>query len=192
MSLTLTLPPAVEPVSLAEAKAHLRLETAADDGYIVVLITTARLQIEAALGLALVNQTWSYSLDAWPAIGPLRLPLSPVAQLISVRSYDALDALSDHPLSDFQLDGKARSPRLLHKVPQPATALRAMNALEIVFVAGFGPAATAVPAAIRHALLLLLAHWYEHRDPSEAEVRDAKIPDAVSVLLAPWRQPRLA
>lgn len=66
MPLILTDGPAVEPVTLAEAKAHLRVDGTAEDTLIGSLIVTSRLHVEAAMGLALVTQSWSVFLDAWP------------------------------------------------------------------------------------------------------------------------------
>ena len=61
-----TSPPATEPVSLAEAKAHLRVTHNDDDAYITTLIKTARQGIEAQTGLGLISQGWSVFLDDWP------------------------------------------------------------------------------------------------------------------------------
>ena len=61
----------------------------------------------------------------------------------------------------------------------------------IAFTAGFGPSPTDVPQPIRQAMLMLVAHWYEHRDPIEIGQPDTAIPKAVSDLLAPYRGPHL-
>ena len=66
MPLVLTAGPEVEPVSVAEAKAHMRIDGSAEDILIGSLIVTSRLHIEAGIGLALVTQGWSWFLDAWP------------------------------------------------------------------------------------------------------------------------------
>ena len=66
MSLLLTTPPVVEPLSLAEAKAHLRVPHADDDAYISTLIVSARLRVERQTGLRLITQNWSQFMDCWP------------------------------------------------------------------------------------------------------------------------------
>ena len=88
MPLVLTAGPAVEPVTLAEAKAHLRVDGTAEDTLIASLIVTSRLHVEAAVGLALITQSWSYFLDAWPPGPALKLPLRPVQSIAAVRLYD--------------------------------------------------------------------------------------------------------
>jgi uncharacterized phiE125 gp8 family phage protein len=72
--------------------------------------------------------------------------------------------------------------------PQPG---QAANGIEIDFTAGYGDAAADVPAPMRQALLLLVAHWYEHRCPIEVGAPDMVIPAVVSDLLAPYRVPRI-
>ncbi len=69
MALVLTSGPATEPVTVAEAKAHLRLDSDAEDVLIASLIITSRLHLEAALGLALIAQGWTLHLDQFPADG---------------------------------------------------------------------------------------------------------------------------
>jgi uncharacterized phiE125 gp8 family phage protein len=68
---------------------------------------------------------------------------------------------------------------------------KAAGGIEIAFTAGYGAAASDVPAPIRQALLLLVAHWYEHRDPIEIGTDATIIPAAVSELLQPYRVRRL-
>ncbi|MEZ5853954.1 MAG: head-tail connector protein [Hyphomicrobiaceae bacterium] len=191
MSLVMTSGPVLEPVSLAEAKAHLRVDSSVEDALIQSLVVTSRLHIEAALGLALITQAWSYFLDRWPKNGRVLLPLSPVAAITGIRvwSVDGTSQLMD--LQGFFLDGAGRPPRLATLAgtshPQPG---RSVNGIEIAFTAGFGAAPEDVPAPVRHALLLLVAHWYENREPIEIGGSSNAIPAMVSELLMPYRRRR--
>ncbi|MGE0764892.1 MAG: head-tail connector protein [Hyphomicrobiaceae bacterium] len=192
MSLVMTSGPALEPVSLAEAKAHLRIDGTAEDALIQSLIVTSRLHIEAALGLALITQNWSYYLDRWPKSGRLVLPLRPVAALAHVRVWSDEDVAETLDLSDFLLDGEGMPPRLVALANLDQIARRRMaNSIEVGITAGFGASSDDVPATIRHALLLLVAHWYEHREPVQIGVGVNAVPAMVSELLAPYRRRRL-
>ena len=75
MALVLTSGPGVEPITLAEAKAHLRIDGSVEDTLILSLVITSRLHIEAALGLALITQGWSYFIDAWADMNAAHLLL---------------------------------------------------------------------------------------------------------------------
>lgn len=191
MALVLTSGPAVEPVTVSEAKAHLRLDGAADDILIASLILTSRLHIEAALGLALITQSWRLTLDDWPADGEIRFPLRPVASIASVSVLAADGTPAAVAPTEYLLDGHALRPRLvLRQGPRPKPG-RLAGGIEIAFAAGLGDAADDVPEPIRHAILMLVAHWYEHRDPLEIGSAAANIPAAVSELLNPYREVRL-
>ncbi|WP_439542640.1 head-tail connector protein [Hyphomicrobium sp.] len=192
MALALTSGPAVEPVTVSEAKAHLRLDGSAEDILIASLIVTSRLHVEAALGLALITQGWRLTLDRWPeGRDPVRFPLRPIASVTSVTVYDAGGAPTLVPSDQYLLDGHALSPRLIpHGTGWPRPG-RAATGIEIEFEAGIGEAAEDVPAPIRHAILLLVAHWYEHRDPLEIGQAASAIPAAVSDLLKPYREVRM-
>ena len=192
MSLVLTSGPALEPVSLAEAKAHLRLETNDDDTLLQSLITTSRLHIEAALGLALITQSWSWMFDHWPRGERVVLPLRPVQAVTHVRVWRQDGTSQTLPADNFILDGQGNPARLLPVAPaalvepgQPG------NGIEIGFTAGFGASARDVPATIRHALLLLITHWYEHREPVEIGASVNAVPVMVSELLHAHRRRRL-
>jgi uncharacterized phiE125 gp8 family phage protein len=191
MALVLTSAPAIEPVSLAEAKAHLRVDGSAEDTLIASLVITSRLHVEAALGLALVTQGWSLFLDDWPAGPAVRLPLRPVQEIAAVRLYAADESLETLAPDTYLLDGAGAPARIVRQgaLAWPAPR-RAANAIEIAFVAGFGDAAADVPAPIRQAVLLLVAHWYEHREPVEIGAAHAAVPQMVSELLHPYRMVR--
>ena len=68
---------------------------------------------------------------------------------------------------------------------------RIANGIEIAFTAGYGEAVADVPAPIRQAVLLLVAHWYEHREPIEIGAAHTRIPHMVSELLQPYRPVRV-
>jgi uncharacterized phiE125 gp8 family phage protein len=191
MALIMTSGPALEPVTVSEAKAHLRVDGGADDVVINSLILTSRLHIEAALGLALITQSWTLLLDAWPGSQNVALPMRPVQAIAAVRVLAADGTPTALAASDYILEGKGLPPRLVRTGsawPQPG---RAAAGIEIAFTAGFGALAADVPAPIRHALLMLIAHWYEHRDPIEIGTVETNIPQAVSELLTPYRVPRI-
>ncbi|MFM9943209.1 MAG: head-tail connector protein [Hyphomicrobiaceae bacterium] len=192
MSLVLTSGPALEPVTLAEAKAHLRLDSTADDALLQSLIITSRLHIEAALGLALITQSWSWTLDQWPKGQRLSFPLRPVQAVAHVKLWRRDTSSIIVPLTEFILDGHGNPARL---VPAGLTPLsepdRPVNGIEVAFTAGFGGAPADVPAPIRHALLLLITHWYEHRAPVEIGAAINAVPVMVSDLLHPYRRRRL-
>jgi uncharacterized phiE125 gp8 family phage protein len=193
MSLVMTSGPALEPVSLAEAKAHLRIDGTAEDSLIQSLVITSRLHIEAALGLALIRQSWTLFLDRWPRSSRIIMPLRPISDVDHVRVWDAAGTSQLLDPATFILDGQGLPPRLAaisgQALPEPG---RAVNGIEIAFIAGYGPAAADVPSPIRHALLLLVAHWHEHREPVEIGAGVNAVPAMVSELLMPYRRRRIA
>lgn len=189
MSLVPILPPAQEPVSLADAKAHLRVDVPDDDALISRLITGARSELERSLGRALITQTWTYWLDAWPPGYAVSLPLSPVQSVEQVRIYAMDDSFSVLPANAYLLDGQGSPPRLIRRGtigwPQP---LRPGNGIAIDFTAGHGSQPTDVPAALRIALLVLVGHWYENRQLADVSVT---LPAMVRDLIDPYRVRRL-
>jgi uncharacterized phiE125 gp8 family phage protein len=187
MALLLTSGPALEPVSLADAKMHVRVDGSDEDALVTSLIITARMSLEASLGLALINQTWTLVRDDWPRGAAVKLPLWPVQSVAFARVLAADGTPSNLLPAAYVLEGRGLPPRFVRtglSWPKPG---RVAGGIEISFVAGFGPAATDVPLPIRQALLLLIAHWYEHREPLEIGATDAPIPKPVSDLMAPFR-----
>ncbi len=189
MTPILIAPPAVEPVSLAEAKAWLRVETTAEDEIVGALIASARLVVESLTRRFLVAQTWRLVFDAWP-VGNLTLPFSPVRSVV-VRTFDANGAASTAPIENYSIDqyaGEARL-RFISAPPQPG---RQTAGIEIDVEAGFATTASGVPAPLRQAMRLLIARWYENRGDVEADADMARTPASVAALLAPYRRVRLS
>ena len=192
MALILLSGPPIEPISVAEAKAHLRVDGSAEDTLISSLITTSRLHVEAALSCALISQSWAYLLDDWPPGGQVTLPMYPIESIDLVQVYDADDNVAIVPPEDYLLDGAGMPPRLVRRndTAWPAAG-RSANGVEIRYTAGYGPAASDVPEPVRQALHLLVAHWYEHREPAGCENGAVRIPPAISSLLSPYTSKRL-
>ncbi len=189
MTLILTTPPAAEPITLAEAKSHLRITHSDDDIYVQRLITAARRQIEARLGLALITQGWSLFLDSWPVTATARIALHPVQTIVDVITYGDSDTPATLDPAHYFLDSKSRPARLVLRsgraFPVPG---RSINGIEIKFTAGFGAAASTVPDEIRQALLLTVAAWYADRGETESGF----LPLMARELIAPFKHVRLS
>lgn len=180
--------PALEPVTLAEAKAYCKLDDTAEDGLIATLIAAARIHLEGVTGRALIAQTWRLVLDCWPAGEAVRLPVAPLLGLTAVTAYDAEDASSELDLDQFQTTPSAI---LLPATIEGMPALRARQGIEIDYVAGYGDEAADVPADLRQAQLTLVAYWFENRDAVIVTGSDGVVPSGFDRVVAPYRRVRL-
>jgi uncharacterized phiE125 gp8 family phage protein len=188
MSLILTTPPATEPVSLAEAKAQLRVTHTDDDVYISTLIVSARRRIEARTGLRLITQGWSQFMDCWPVGGMIALGLTPVSAVSDVIVYGDTDAASTVDPAHYFLDAASHPPRVVFRQGRnPSPPGRPANGIEVRITAGFGLAA-AVPQDLKQAILLLVADGFAHRGDETAR----PMPPAVLELINAYRVMRLA
>lgn len=189
MTLIRTVDPAAEPVTLADVKAHLRLDRDSEDDLLGGLIRAAREEIERSAGLALIEQKWRLALDEWPREGCVAIPLHPVREILSVTAYGSEGEASLIDPSACQADLASRPARL--HLEGPPGALRAMNGIEIDFAAGFGEAATDVPDLLRRAIVLLVAHWYEFRSGFGPADQPVSYPAGYERMIAPYRRRRL-
>ncbi len=180
--------PALEPVTLAEAKTFLRVTDSAEDGFINTLITAARLHLEGTTGRVLISQTWRTLCDDWPADRTLVLPVAPLLSISAITIYDPDGVAVPLPLAQFQPETKVAPARIfLPTTIAGMVALRQHNGIEIDYVAGFGPLATDVPADLRQALLSLVAYWFEHRDAVVIAGSGSIVPTGFDALVAPYR-----
>ncbi|MBB4041409.1 putative phiE125 gp8 family phage protein [Microvirga flocculans] len=180
--------PAVEPVTLAEMKAYLRVDDddGAQDDLISGLIKAARLMVEAASRRILVEQRWRVVLDAWPANGTILLPLSPLIAVDRITVADAAGTAAEIPPGTFESDTLSDPPRLaVSGAPQPG---KVRHGIAIELRAGFGATAEAVPASLRLAIRILVAHWFENRGDVTGE---QILPPEALALVAPFQRARL-
>lgn len=182
------VPPTGEPVSLADAKAWLRIDTSAEDTLVTGLIPAARARVEAATRRLLMTQTWRLSLDDWPPC-PGVIPLAPVASVAVLRVYDAGGIAQAIDPATYRLFDAPDQAQIVFFVPPPSPG-RMASGIEIDVVAGYG-AAIDVPAPLRQAMLMLIAGWFENRGDA-AEPGANALPASVASLVAPYRRPRLA
>lgn len=188
MGLTATTPPAVEPVSLIEAKRHVRAEADEDNAYLDSRIVGARTYCENYTGRALITQTLRLTLDGFPGcsgmIRPPRPRLIEVSEITYVDTNGVTQALDP---ANYQVDASTEPGRIApaYGLTWPSTRPQ-MASVSITYTAGYGATAASVPQPIREAMLLLIGHRYEFREPV-AEGNFKEIPMAVASLLAPYR-----
>ena len=210
LRLELVAAPALEPLSLNQVKQHLKLEEedSADDALIAGLIRVAREQAERFTARALITQSYSLWLDAWPRRrddhlhegwregalieGPahaVELPRPPLQAVSAILTYDEADQATSLPASAYTIDRASQPGRLvLRRGAAAPVATRAANGIEIRFTAGYGDAPDAVPEAIRQGLLVQIARLYESRGDDAAE---AGANSGAELLWRPYRVPRL-
>lgn len=191
MSAILIDPPAIEPVTLAEAKAHLRLTGSDDDDYVAAMITAARIQVESATRRVLIDQTWRIYLDDWPTDGRVDLAIAPVRSVAAVTVYDAAGEPSELPPAGWILDVAAQPARFVFTgaVTRPG---RPVNGIEIDVAAGYGASGLDVPQPLRLAVMTLVARWYEDREGLAYGIVPSKVAAAFEALVAPYRVMRLS
>ena len=179
--------PAEEPVSLAEAKAHIRLSSDLEDALVGAVVKAARLHAEKITERAFVTQTLRLTLSASEGVPPLVLPYGPVQSVAAFEVFDLEgDAWVAADASAYALAGDrlVRSERA-GAAAWPA-AERTHDAYRITYVAGYGAAAD-VPADIKQAVLLLAADLYENRETMVGSgLVVTNMPLSAKVLLAPY------
>jgi uncharacterized phiE125 gp8 family phage protein len=183
--------PAELPVTLTEAKAQLRVasDNTDDDTMISALLQATTDHLDGwsgVLGRCLVTQTWSASFDGFSGRF-LRLPFPDVTAIASVTYQDADDAEQTVNAASYAIKEDALSAYLFFAesftIP---TVYHRPDAVTVTFTAGYG-AASAVPQAIKHAMLMLVSHWYENREAIQIGQGVSEIPMAVDALLTPYR-----
>lgn len=165
MALKLTIPPDVEPISLDEAKAHLRVDTSEDDELISSLITAAREFAEGFQNRSYTTQTWDLWLDHWPSKGYISTPRPPLQYISSIKCYSPDNTEYTINPADYFADSKSEPGRVILAYGKcwPPVELRRANGIVVTFVGGYGEP-TQVPKKMLLAMKLLIGFWYENRE----------------------------
>ncbi len=187
MSLKLITPPATEPITLLEAKRHLRVDVTDDDTLITSIITAAREYCETFQNRAYITQTWEMTLDSFPTM-PLKIPKPPLQSVDSIKYTDQNGVETLFDAANYVVDADSEPGRiaLAPGVSWPSVTLKPIGGVKIRFTAGYGDAAK-VPMMAKQAMLLLIGHWYEHREAVVTGSISKEIEFAVHALLWPNR-----
>ncbi|MEO1549379.1 MAG: hypothetical protein AAFR93_02985 [Pseudomonadota bacterium] len=192
MTLTeLTAPDAAAfPVrALAE---HLRLGSGfADDGSLDALLEgyllAAIVTVEGRIGRAILTRDFLWEVTAWRATDRQALPLAGVSAIVSVLVQDAQGVETTVDAQSYGLVADSQCPSLEGRPALPA--IPAGGVAVVRLRAGFGTTWDAVPGDLGHAILMLAAHFFEHR-ASEGG-RPSELPIGVLAMIARYRRVRL-
>lgn len=203
MHLTLVTGPAIEPVSLAEMRGHLRVDSTAEDALIESMIRAGRERVEAATNRQLMGATYDLVLDGFPCARAIELPRPSLRSVTSITYLDTAGASVTWSSSQYRVLAPA-GPRSAcgsvsptYGVSWPAT-YPVQGAVTIRFVAGYAaPGAgteseqaalrAAVPAELCAAVRMAAAELYERREDAIVGAAAATVPQGVLVLCGPYR-----
>ena len=186
MSATLLSPPLVEPVSLAEIKAYLKIEHSHEDDLLRAFLSSARVHLEQLIGHQLISQTWRLVLEP-PFETRIVLPLAPLLAITSaalVSPEGDLMMLGGEAFSILQSKG----PAILYS--HNSLASNPAHRLQLDVEVGFGPSAEDVPQPLHQAIKMITAEWYERRLIAEPAALP-NLANALAPFIGPYRSFRL-
>jgi uncharacterized phiE125 gp8 family phage protein len=179
--------PAVEPITLAEAKQFIRVEHDDDDDIIAALIAGSRIHVETQTRRALITQSWRLVRDVWPELGCVPVLPVPLRTLDAARVHKSDGSTLALDIAAFAVDKAAAPARLAFArgaLPAPE---RTVGGIEIDVTCGYGDAPQNVPEPLRQAIRLLVAHWYENRGLVAIGHEVAVLPQTAAALIGPYR-----
>ncbi len=205
MPMQLITPPAAEPVSLAEAKLHLRVDFDEDDALIQALISAARQAAEMLTQRQLVTASWRMVLDSFPSCGlmgvpagqtftlpghAILIPKSPLQSVLEIRYLDMAGVSQVMPSAHYTVDKACEPARITPVFGQIwPVALPQIGAVSVTFDAGYGSAAD-VPEGLKSWIKLRLGSLYAHREEVASMARGRIDPlPFVDGLLDPYKVP---
>lgn len=183
----LVTPPEEQVVTTAEMKGHLRVDFADDDSQIAGFIAAATARLDGysgILGRCLVSQSWSFQLSEWPR-SCLLLPFPDVSSAtISYSDTAGDDQEADSEMYELVEGARGTSLSLKSAFARPALFQDVETPITVTMIVGYGDAED-IPHPIKIAVMMLAAHFYEHRGAGEeAET----MPFGVHALVAPYRR----
>ena len=186
MALTIVTAPVTDPVTLAEAKEHLRIDEAntAESALITAFITASTDYCEKLQNRAFITQVWDMTLDSFPRGDIISIPLPPL-QAVSSVTYLGTGGTSNTLTASTYIVDTANEPgriSLAFNEVWPTIDLQPVNGVVVKFTAGYGTAGT-VPEMPKQAIKLLVGHMFENRENTNFKPLEL-IPDGVFNLLA--------
>lgn len=161
--------PATLPVSVAEMRQHLRVDTEEEDAVIESYIRAALLHVEKVTGVAFAEQTWRWYGDEFPD-DEICLGMGPVIAVTSVTYQDADDVEQTLDPAEYRVDVVSQAGRVILAGNAWPTTNEVENSIIVEFTAGLAT----TPEDVKHAIRLLVASMYEDR-AGGGELRDAAL-----------------
>lgn len=179
--------PTETPVQISRVKSHIRVDFDDDDILIYDLIGAAVAYLDGwsgVLGRCMVSQTWRFGVEAWSNC--IRLPFPDVAS-VAITYQDADDTEQTVSTDEYEVvqDTLGAFVRFKDAFSEPSVHDDTLEPITVTLTAGYGGSG-AVPASLKQAILLLVAHWYENR-ASVSEMRLEEAPMAFKALIEPHR-----
>lgn len=211
-ALSLVTGPVAEPVTLATAKIHLRLDIDDDDDYIrTVLIPAARSWVEKYCRRALYKQTWRLTLDRFPNVKDSDLVIPPFLSVSGITYLDAANVEQTLDPTQYTVDMADEDVRIY--IPSTyASALyngglstTVWGWVKITYVSGYtdgivlgqnggnpleGDPLNKIPAELKLGILLLVDHFYENRELVNMTLSGDLLPFGLTDILGPYRSLR--
>lgn len=183
MTERLTTRPTELPITLEEAKTHCRVTSTDDDDYLTALIEPVTTWVESYTNRALIYQTWTRYLDAFPRV--INLHRWPVVSVTSIKYIDTDGNQQTLSASVYRVDVHAGRVTEAYDQQWPDTRLLT-NAVEVAYQAGYASSAqqlAKIPAPLRHAMLLIVAHYYNNREATVPQISFEELPLGARALL---------
>ena len=174
------------PVTLAELKAHLRVDFADDDTVISACLAAATDHLDGYSGITgqcLSSQTWM-AIGPRPCCCEVRLELPPVTAVTSVRVRQSGAWVTLTAGSGYVVRGLGDVATIR---PPSGASWPTMDDDEEAFEVTFSTGPATCPPALRAALLLMAGHLYANREGlANAALRE--MPLGLGALIAPQRR----
>lgn len=185
-SLKKTSGPGAEPITLAEAKAHLRISGTDENDLINGLIQAAREMAETYTKRQLITATYAAKYRDFPdSEGSIQIPRTPLQSVSSITYVDNQGSTQTLSTDVYEvLDDDVEAWIVLKPLQSwPEVQAERKQAVTVTFVAGYGNAGSDVPAAAKSAMLMLLGHLFENRESVAVGTISGKMPLATEILL---------
>lgn len=188
LSIYLKTPPEIQPISLAEAKIHSRVDPdiTDDDALIRSYIKAATDNAQAITRRQFINGTYELRLNAFPPV--IKLPRPPLWEITSIKYFDTDNVEQTLDSSKYMVDEYSTIGQVL---PAPDESWPGVGdqipTITIEYIAGYGDDRESVPDDIKSAIKLIVGHLYEHRETVLVGVSGSVIPQGAADLLYPHR-----
>jgi uncharacterized phiE125 gp8 family phage protein len=177
---------AIEPVSLADMKLHLRVDGNSEDTVIASYQKAARNYCEEYTGRAFINQTWRMKTDDFPLsfYGDIELNCAPLSSITSITYIDVNGVSQTLSTDIYEVDTDSIVGKIRLKYNQSYPSVRDHpQSVTINYVVGYGDSTDDVPEHFIHAIKLLTSHFYESREPVSFNNNMYELPFSVKALL---------